>query len=37
VYVGREPFIYIADTGNDRIFMLDTFETQAKETAFIRY
>ena len=25
VYVGREPFIYIADTGNDRIFMLDTF------------
>ena len=25
VYVGREPFIYVADTGNDRIFMLDTF------------
>jgi len=25
VYVGREPFIYVADTGNDRIIMLDTF------------
>ncbi len=25
VYVGREPLIYIADTGNDRIVMLDTF------------
>ena len=25
VYVGREPLVYIADTGNDRIYMLDTF------------
>ena len=25
VYVGREPLIYVADTGNDRIVMLDTF------------
>ena len=25
VYVGREPLVYIADTGNDRIVMLDTF------------
>ncbi|MCH8286019.1 hypothetical protein IIB79_05750, partial [candidate division KSB1 bacterium] len=25
VYVGNEPLVYIADTGNDRIFMLDTF------------
>jgi len=25
VYVGREPLVYIADTGNDRILMLNTF------------
>ncbi|MCH7955786.1 MAG: hypothetical protein IIC40_08600 [Candidatus Marinimicrobia bacterium] len=25
VYVGNEPLVYVADTGNDRIFMLDTF------------
>lgn len=23
VYVGREPFLYVADTGNDRVVMLD--------------
>ena len=25
VYIGREPLVYIADTGNDKIWMLDTF------------
>ena len=25
VFVGREPFIYVADTGNDRVVMLDLF------------
>ena len=25
VYVGREPLVYIADTGKNRIYMLDTF------------
>ena len=25
VYVGHEPLVYIADTGNDKIWMLDTF------------
>ena len=25
VYIGKEPLVYIADTGNDKIWMLDTF------------